>query len=288
MGCSIHTDLLSAPRSIVSVNGVVIPHDEIARETQNHPAQSPVAAWRDAALSLVVRELLLQEGRRLAITASPECDDEGRVETPEEAKIRALIERFVVTPEPDDDSCRRYYDHHREKFRTPTVYEAAHILLSISRNEMNAFEAKRRDAHAIISALSEDPSRFAELAKAYSGCPSSVDAGNLGQLLPGDTTPEFEKALASLEPGEITQAPVETRYGFHIIRLDRRIDGADIPFELVKEGIAKYLRTATTIQARALYVRMLVKQAHIEGLELASCRTRPARDNDAPLDAPRP
>ncbi|WP_424958826.1 peptidylprolyl isomerase [Hyphomicrobium sp. 1Nfss2.1] len=196
-----------------------------------------------------------------------------------------MIERFVVTPEPDGDSCRRYYDRNRDKFRTPTIYEAAHILLSVSRNENVAFEAKRRNAHAIISALREDPSRFAHLARAYSICPSSADGGNLGQLLPGDTTAEFERALASLQPGEITQAPVETRYGLHIIRLDRRIEGAELPFEPVKERIASYLRAATITQARALYVRMLVEQANIEGLELASHRTRTPRDNDAPLGA---
>lgn len=285
MGCSIHADLANAPRAKVSVNGVVIPHDEIARETQNHPAHSPAAAWHEAALSLVVRELLLQEAQRAAITASPAPDVDGRLETPEEANIRALIERFVVTPAPDDDSCRRYYDRNRDKFRTPTIYEAAHILLSVSRNENVAFEAKRRDAHAIISALREDPSRFAHLARAYSICPSSADGGNLGQLLPGDTTAEFERALASLQPGEITQAPVETRYGFHIIRLDRRIEGAELPFEPVKERIANYLRAATITQARALYVRMLVEQANIEGLELASSRTRTPRDNDAPIGA---
>jgi len=69
MGCSLHTDLANAPRARVSVNGVVIPHETIARETQNHPAQSPAAAWQGAARTLVVRELLLQEADRLGIVA---------------------------------------------------------------------------------------------------------------------------------------------------------------------------------------------------------------------------
>lgn len=275
MGCSIHADLANGPRTQVSVNGVVIPHEAIARETQNHPAGAPVAAWQAAARSLVVRELLLQEADRLGIVASPECDDEGRSETSEEAMIRVLIDRCIVAPEADDESCRRYYDRNRAKFRSPTIYEAAHILLSGSRNDEAGFEARRRDADAIAATLAREPERFAELAKTHSACPSAAEGGNLGQLVPGQTTPEFERALTSLSPGETTPVPVETRYGFHIIRLDRRIDGADLPFELVKRSIAEYLHAAAINQARALFVRMLVGQARIEGVELDSGQHRP-------------
>lgn len=274
MGCSIHSDLAKAPRPRVSVNGVTIPHEAIARETQNHPAQSPVEAWQAAARSLVVRELLLQEADRLGIIASPECDDEGRRETSEEAMIGALIDRCIVTPEPDEESCRRYYERNRGKFRSPTIYEAAHILLSASRNDRQSFKHQRETAHAILARLSVEPNRFAELAKAHSACPSATQGGNLGQLVLGQTTPEFEKALLGLRPGEITSAPVETRYGFHIIRLDGKIDGTEVPFELARHNIAEYLRVAAINQARALYVRMLAGQARIDGIELDSGQYR--------------
>ena len=59
MSCSIKAQLAGA-RTKVSVNGIVIPHDLISREAQNHPAKSPVAAWTEAARALAVRELLLQ------------------------------------------------------------------------------------------------------------------------------------------------------------------------------------------------------------------------------------
>ena len=62
----------------VSVNGVNIPHDAIARETQYHPASKPIAAWQAAARALVVRELLLQEARRLGVAAIPSSDVSGR------------------------------------------------------------------------------------------------------------------------------------------------------------------------------------------------------------------
>lgn len=268
MGCSLHTDLAHAPRPKVSVNGVVIPHEAIAVETQNHPARSPVAAWQAAARSLVVRELLLQEASSLGIVAKPERDDDGRHETAEEAMIRELIARSIVTPEPTEADCRRHYDRNRDKFRTPTIHEAAHILLSASRHDHELFEAKRRDAEALIATLSREPERFAAIAQTHSACSSSAEGGRLGQIVAGQTTPEFEKALMKLEPGEMTLTPVETRYGFHIIRLDRRIVGNEVPFELVKGRIAEYLRAAAINQARALYVQMLVGQARIDGVQL--------------------
>ena len=51
----------------VAVNGVVVPRESIARETQNHPADKPIDAWQAAARALVIRELLLQEARRLEL-----------------------------------------------------------------------------------------------------------------------------------------------------------------------------------------------------------------------------
>lgn len=274
MGCALHTDLAKAARLTVSVNGLVIPHDAISRETQNHAAQSPAAAWQAAAMALVVRELLLQEADRLEIVAAPEHDDKGRRETTEEAKIRALIEREVVTPEPDEESCRRYYDRNRSKFRSPDIYEAAHILFAASHNDQKSFERKRAEAQAVLAVLTSEPECFAQMAKAHSACPSAERGGNLGQITSGQTTPEFEKALLGLKPGAMTPVPVETRYGFHIIRLDRRIDGAELPFAIVEQGIAKYLREAASDRAQALYVGMLVGQARIEGLDLEPRRPK--------------
>ena len=100
MSCSVKSVLTQNLRKVVSVNGVVMRHDEISREAQNHPAPTPIAAWTAAARALAVRELLLQEARRIVIDAEPLTDGEGRTETAEEASIRALVEREVSTPSP--------------------------------------------------------------------------------------------------------------------------------------------------------------------------------------------
>ncbi len=69
MACGVH-DNLPEPE-IVSVNGIEIPRDIIAREVQHHPAPKAIEAWQSAARALAIRELLLQQARYLKIVPAP-------------------------------------------------------------------------------------------------------------------------------------------------------------------------------------------------------------------------
>jgi peptidyl-prolyl cis-trans isomerase C len=266
MTCVVHADEVLPRPKTVSVNGVVVARDAIARETQHHPADKPIHAWQAAARALVVRELLLQEARRLGVETEPQADPQGRRETDEEALIRRLIEREVTTPEPDEATCRRYYEHNRTRFRSPALYEAAHILFPAREDDAGTFAAARGEAEAVIVRLRAHPEQFGELARLHSGCPSAAQGGNLGQIGPGQTTAEFERALFALAAGAITEEPVATRYGLHVIRLDRKIEGRDLPFELVADRIADYLREAVRRRAGAQYVARLMSRAQITGI----------------------
>ena len=268
MSCSVKSVLTQNLRKVVSVNGVVVRHDEISRETQNHPAPTPIAAWTAAARALAVRELLLQEARRIVIEAEPLTDGEGRTETADEASIRALVERETSTPTPDEASCRRYYQHNLQRFRSADLYEAAHILFAARPNDHAAYAAARTKAEVVTAALRDAPERFADLARAHSACPSKAVGGNLGQLSPGDTAPEFDAALRAMAPGEITAEPVASRFGHHVIRLDRRIEGRQLPFERVQERIADYLVDRARRMGIAQFVARLTARAQITGVDL--------------------
>ncbi len=268
MTCSVHTAIPSGRPVPVTVNGVAIARDAIQREMQHHPAEKPIAAWQQAARALVIRELLLQRARHLGLTPEPITDGEGRRETDDEALLRALVEREIAAPEPDDESCRRYYDNNKARFRSPDIYEAAHILFAAPPADREAYAQARADASAVLAALRDDPDCFAALARAYSRCPSGAQDGNLGQITQGQTTPEFEQALVALAPGELCAEPVATRYGFHVIRLDRKHDGSLVPYEAVAGRIADYLRESVARRAQAQYIARLVSAADIGGLAI--------------------
>jgi len=247
----------------VSVNGVVIPSAAIARETQHHQASDPDQAWTLAAQALAIRELLSQEAERLSIVAEPVEDGEGRRETLEEACLRGLVEHEVKVPRADEVACRRYYQANLSRFRSADLYEVAHILVASG-------PQARELAARLIAQLRQRPELFAESAAAHSVCPSGKQGGNLGQIGPGQTVPEFEAALAGLEIGAIHPEPIESRYGLHIVRLDRRIEGRQMPFELVHERIADYLEDAVHRRALRQYVTILARRAQPTGVDLGA------------------
>lgn len=251
----------------VMINEVAIPHATIAREVQNHQADSPALAWQQAIRALVVRELLLQRAHALKLAPDPRTEDGAR-ETDEESLIRLLLEREVVTPKADDAVCRRYYDSNPERFCSPDLFEPAHILFKARRNEAEAYAKAEAQAVAVLADVQQHPARFDSLAKSLSDCPSAMEGGRLGQVVLGETTPEFETFLVAMEPGQICPTPVRTRYGVHVLRLDRRVEGVTLPFEAVRDRIAAYLEERTWRRAVSQYVSLLAGQARIDGFDL--------------------
>jgi peptidyl-prolyl cis-trans isomerase C len=258
-----------AARASVTVNGVVIQRAAIAREAQHHPAASPGESMRAATEALVVRELLIQAAHRCDVAAKPMTDDRGRCETDEEAMIRTLIEHEVAVPTPTETEVARYYDANRSQFRTPDLHEARHILIAARHSDATAFAAAKAQADAIATEATAHPERFADLAKAWSSCASAADGGHLGQITLEETTPEFADALAGLGEGETTGKPIETRYGFHIIRLERRFPGQVLPLAVVSDRIAAYLVERSRRLASAQFVARLVSASNITGVEIA-------------------
>jgi peptidyl-prolyl cis-trans isomerase C len=263
----IETMRSSAPR-IVAVNEAVIASADIAREVQNHEGISPVVAGEAATRALVVRELLSQRAAALGLVAEPRSEN-GLRETDEEALIRMLLEAEVKTPSADEADCRRYYQSNLARFRSPDLYEPLHILFKAAREDEVAYAQAVVQAEIVLAEVKLAPERFEDIAKALSACPSASDGGRLGQVAPGDTTPEFEAALRSLEAGQICPEVVRTGYGVHVVRLDRTVAGSVLPFDQVRERIAEYLEASSSRRAAAQYVALLAGQAVISGFDIA-------------------
>jgi peptidyl-prolyl cis-trans isomerase C len=109
----------------VSVNGVAIPETAIAQEAQNHPASSAAAARAAAARALAIRELLLQRARALGLTGEPLRDADGREEAPEEALIRAVLEKEIASTAPSEDECRRVFEARAGRQQPAAAFERA-------------------------------------------------------------------------------------------------------------------------------------------------------------------
>jgi peptidyl-prolyl cis-trans isomerase C len=250
------------------VNGREVEAALIAAEVQNHPAPDPEQAWEAAARALVLRQLLLDEADRLEIMSVGLVDAEGRKLADEDARIEALLEQEVQCPAADETVTRRFYAQHSDRFMSPILVEAEHILFAASPEDSLAYGLATGDARTAIRTLQAKPGQFAELALKHSACPSKDQGGNLGQIGSGQTVKEFEDILFHLDEGMLHPEPVKTRFGVHVIRAGRRIERQQLPFELVKEKIAQYLEEASWRRAVTQYLSILASHAGIEGVEM--------------------
>lgn len=254
----------------ISVNGEILPQAAIAAEAQNHavPSGKSALAWQAGARALIIRALLLQRAGALGLNAEPQTDREGRQETSDEALIRACMEHLIA-PEPvTDDMCLTVYNAQPHQFRAPDLFEASHILFAARPDDPSAREEALLKAKGVIAQVQRNARDFGRLAKEYSDCPSAADGGSLGQLGDGDTVPAFEDAMRAMAVGQISAAPVETEFGFHIIRLDECAQGEILPYETVAPAIRRGLEKQAWVMAAKRVTTDLIADAEITGLDL--------------------
>jgi peptidyl-prolyl cis-trans isomerase C len=241
----------------ITVNHTTISDAAIAHEAARHPDVAD--ATLAARYTLTVRELLLQRARETGLQA--ESDDGCLDET-----LDTLLEREVATPVATNEECRRYYETHAAQFRRGDLVEASHILFAVTPNA--PVNEIRATAEATLRTLVSDPQRFAEFAGSHSNCPSGAQGGNLGQLRRGETVPEFDAALFEGETAGVLPRLINTRYGFHILYIAHRIEGRQLPFEMVKDQIAEFLSDLVQRNALRQYVQVLARKAKISGIDL--------------------
>lgn len=247
----------------IRVNGVLIEPEAMALELQYHPAAEQSEAMFLAAQALVIRELLQQRCSELSVQV-----EAGIGESQEEAAIRSLIELEVPVPEADESVCEHFYASNLPRFVSAPLLAARHILLECAPDDIEARISKREQADALLVQLQADPQRFTELALAHSACPSKEQGGALGQLSKGQTVPEFERQLFRQSQGLVSQ-PLESRYGFHVVYVDQRIEGLQLPYEAVAQDIRRELYQRVWQKSVAQYLQTLVGAADIQGIQLA-------------------
>lgn len=155
-----------------------------------------------------------------------------------------------------------------EALKTPATVEASHILISV---DAEAEDAETLDAAAKVK-IEEvrqkliEGADFAEMATAYSDCPSKTNGGSLGQFGEGQMVKPFEDAAFSQEPGEIGDV-VKTPFGYHVIRVDNKNPAGTITFDDVKDDIIDALAREQSTATQRDYLMELRQKAQIENFE---------------------
>ncbi len=245
---------------MIQVNQASISEAAIMAEMQYHPADNKRGAMLKAAESLIIGELLRQRAKALGLSVKSEANT-----ATDDNFLDALISAEVVIPKASQGECEQYYKLNPQRFASSPLLEVSHILLGAAPDDDKARVETKALAEQLIRQIQQGESLSA-LAQQYSACPSKETGGNLGQISRGQTVPEFERQIFSAEPGLVAH-PIESRYGYHVVHIARKVAGKLLPFSAVEQKIAEYLNEKVRRKAVAQYIHRLIVDADIEGFD---------------------
>jgi peptidyl-prolyl cis-trans isomerase C len=165
-----------------------------------------------------------------------------------------------------EEDAKKYYDENPKQFETPEQVRASHILIKPDTADPNTDpnQAKASAKVKIQDLLKQvkEGANFAEVAKANSACPSAAQGGDLNFFPRGRMAAPFEEAAFELETGQLSDI-VETRFGYHIIKVTDRKDTSLISFEQAKESIINKLTQQKQSEFTKKYIESLKVKADI-------------------------
>lgn len=139
-----------------------------------------------------------------------------------------------------DEDVERYYEAHKEGYRTGGGVTVRDIYLAIPPGADDAEIARVRAQAEELRGQATSRRAFAKLAEEHSELPGAKDGGVLGSFKKGEMADELDRVVFSLEPGEVSE-PVQTAEGFHVLRVDEVVDAEYRPMADVEEEIREKL-----------------------------------------------
>ena len=174
---------------------------------------------------LVGNKLLLLDAKRNLLEAEPAFKAE-LAKLKDNLLTNYAGDKVLSAVTVTDAEAREYYNNNTDKFVSEESVNASHILVDS--------EEKALD---ILAKIKAGEISFEDAAKENSSCPSGKSGGNLGDFGRGQMVPEFDKAVFEMEVGAISDAPVQTQFGYHLIKLNAKNAAAPMAYEQIAEEI---------------------------------------------------
>jgi peptidyl-prolyl cis-trans isomerase C len=250
-GCNKDSENKGSGAVAATVNGIAIPKERLdgfmkQRGMQGKPDNEE--GRKELVDNLASQILVSEEAAKKGLDKSPKVLDQLEMAR-RSILANAFVEDYLEGTKLTDAELAAEYEKFKGQMGS-TEYKARHILVD-----------KEDVAKDIIAKLKANPKSFAALAKANSKDPGSKNnGGDLGWFDPRSMVPEFGNAVAGLKKGEMTQAPVKSQFGYHVIKLDD-IRPAKFPtFEEAKQQVANQM-----LQKRVgEYAESLIKKANVK------------------------
>jgi parvulin-like peptidyl-prolyl isomerase len=194
-----------------------------------------------------------------------------RRELKERQILKKMRELLSAGAKVSDKDAISYFEQNKKNFNQPEKIEAAHILFKVEKPAQDA--AARQKAEKLLGELKAGAD-FKALAKKHSEDSSNKDkGGDLGAFAKGDMVPSFESAAWALKPGEYTQTPVKTDFGYHLILRGRTLPAGPVPLAEARKQFEPQLQEQAKDKAYRAWLTNTRKQAEIT---IAEDMQRPA------------
>lgn len=230
---------------LATVNGKSITQQDYDNYVQEHPKGTKLDQ-KQTLNELISRELVYQDALKKGLDKDKEVL--AKLEAVRQNLILgAALEKAMTSPAITDAELKKMYDSRVAEFNVKE-YKARHILVK-----------SKDEAEKVITEL-DMGGDFAELAKKKSTGPTGKNGGDLGWFAPQQMVPEFSQAVSQLEKGKYTKSPVQTKFGWHVIKLEDTRSAEPPTFDQVKPQLKKVAE-----QSRANdYLQSLKAKAKID------------------------
>ncbi len=178
---------------------------------------------------LISRKLFLMDAQRNLYEREPAFKEQ-LTRVKEDMLTSYAMQKALEKVRVTEAEAKTYYEENKEKFVSGLTFSASHILVD-----------SEDKANQLLAQIKAGDITFEEAAAQYSSCPSGKNGGDLGQFGQGQMVPEFENACAAMEVGELS-APVQTQFGYHLIRLNSKEEGGEMAYEDVKDELMAALK----------------------------------------------
>lgn len=187
-----------------------------------------------------------------------------------------LFDKLLGDKEPTDEDAKQYYGENQNKYKQREQVRASHILFKVNENDPPEVKtAQQNKAADVLKKAKAKGADFAELAKKYSEGPTAPRGGDLGAFSRGRMVKPFEDAAFGAKTGQII-GPIETQFGYHVIKVSEKMPERQRKYDEVKESILTSLKARAKSQATRDLLRDLKKDAKIEVLEKDVSLDRPS------------
>lgn len=190
--------------------------------------------------------------------------DEFRESLKDQVRVDEYLKaQGVLEPEIPEERIRAMYDQDPQSYSTRETAKLSHILIGVDPHAGAEGKAKAREKAEQIRREILEGKDFAELAKQYSTCSTASLGGDLGTVKRGYMPAAFDKVAFALEKGAVSEV-VETKFGFHVIKLIDKEPSVQVSYEQMREFLRKYLQEEESQKRLAEHVAELKKKSKIE------------------------